>query len=230
MSLVHEGKRDPDRVRHALQGIIDDSALTPSLGGVEWTDPKLYHAIIEQRSIERGWPSLDKHFNLNKPHSGNYRLTSVTLSLGQGLDYDFAEAVAWAKDVITRLGFQFDNYLEGLHIHADIFDYSALEAPSVRPAQLDLNAYWDTCVGCSVADSRTTHRQAILEPLWLFCMNPLIWLKMDGRKIPFVSCPGAKLGDRMVLRLEADVLGAYISWTKASKQHTNATVAKLVQE
>lgn len=224
---ILSGKRDPEVICPHLQAIIDGSALKQS--AIPWSPVCTYVQKLKARSDLRGWGLTDERLlNLAltlQDHAGPLQPEGISLTLGKGLKYDLAEAEAWAKDNFAELGVSFtvrkSRYSMKLYGGAEL-----PTAPTVAPAHLDLEKFWDKKDGISVdwvreqdADLPTT------EPYWLLCLNPEAWLAIDGKTMPVLRSPGVMVGDDYVLSFIRDGGEACVNYNWSDYQWANAAIA-----
>jgi len=206
------GARDPEAIRPYLQAIIDGSVLSQTV--YKWAPVCTYLPKIAARNELRGWGLTDDQLlewaKGLQDHDGFLRPEAITLSLGKGLQYDLAEAAAWATDVFAELGESFTDYV--MKNNWSVKPYGGLTLPSrptIAPAHLEL--LWDKKQGITADDVRTKRADLpILELYWLLCLNPHIWLAMDGKDVPYMRSPGVVVDDDDVLDFGRDGDEAYV--------------------
>jgi hypothetical protein len=217
---VINGRLDPDVIRSYLQAII--YGASPWRNANLWSPVCTYVPKIKARSDLRGWGLTDEQLfelalNL-EDHAGPLQPEGISLTLGKGLEYDLAEAEAWAKDSFTALGMgiSFTDYVQKKASPVEYYGtkHTFVPAqPTIAPAHLDLEKFWDKVDGVSVSQVRDLLTNLpTTEPYWLKCLNPKAWLSIDGKTMPLLTSPGLVVNDDDVQLFRCDKRTVHVGY------------------
>ncbi len=126
-------------------------------------------------------------------HAGPLQPTSITLTLGKGLQHDWNTAMKIVQYELSQIGGAFTPYVDG----SQLTYYAGCEVASdqrrLAPALLDLGRFWSKLDGVSVRQVRGQLRGQPLpttEVAWLLALSPQVYAAMDGKTIPRLWAPG----------------------------------------
>lgn len=168
--------------------------LAPSVSQPNYTAVSDYVDIIMARSKLRGWGFTKKHadaFSIELvacDHAGPLAPTGTSMWLGRDLAYNWAERVAWLKDVAAAEGLE---YYQSFDSSPNFYPGSEVQGKlSLHAAGLDLSL-WDLQNGLVPDNERPKQpRWPSLEVPDLLCLNPELLHLMDGKNFPYLMAPG----------------------------------------
>jgi len=209
--------------RKSFQAVLAGE-LTLPLPEILWTPVGEYAQRINARRELRGWSLADAQLTALAielqlyPHAGRLLPTGVTMWLGQDLDYNRAEAIAWLKDEVEALGFEFTDYTGS--DRTTFYPGSELEGdPFVFPIGLDLEAHRDRENGIVPNQVRPNcPTWPSLEVPWLYCLNPQVYVAMNGTDNPYALAPGLVVGSADLPRFCRHGRKAYVGSLSGSSQ------------
>lgn len=170
---------------------------------------------IMARSELRGWgfTQTDAKELAAKLHDhyGPLTPTGVSIWLGNNLEFNWTEMIAWIKDEVEDVGFTFE---ERFSPDYQLSFYPGSEQSGNRKlgvVDLDLSTFWDPTDGVVskyVRLKRPESKWPGLEVPLFLALNPQVYVAMDGKTIPYMlaaglvvyddSLPGFNRHDRMV--------------------------------
>lgn len=213
--MVVAGSRDLTQVRPALQDIIDGNfaeSTPPS-----FTPISEYAELIWARSEERGWGFTRDQIEQLRAELAVGTLNAVTIWRGRDLAYNWAESLAWLKDVVETAGLEYNLYFDST---PSFYTGSELmgDEPFLAVAKLDFS-HWDRKNSLVPNELRQQQpRWPSLEvPDWL-ALNPGYISQMDGKKIPFLMASGFVVGSDYVPDFYRDGREFNVSYSSAGHQ------------
>lgn len=159
---------------------------------IPWTPVGEYADKIRVWNQARGWGLTEKHIGALErklqatPHAGDLLPTSVTLSLGKGVSYDWREAMACLKvELRNLLGTGYWGF--GERVSPELLQSFSGSEPKrglyAAPAKLDLQEFYSA--NMRVDAIRTPDRKwPGTEVPWLLALNPQIVEMMTSVQIP----------------------------------------------
>lgn len=192
--------------------------------GYAWADVDTYAEAISARSQLRGWgldrDSIESALSAIRGHKDVLHPTAITLSLGKGAGYDWAEANAWMADSLKEHGSKyFDDCSAYFSMPVESgtssgrFHYPERSRlisdsePELAPSYLDLerfhfkdSAIWGVLSVMDIINRGQTGRLngwPGLDMLWLFALNSEMYLEGWNRWIEPAALllPGIVLTD-----------------------------------
>jgi hypothetical protein len=199
---------------------------------IPWTPVAQYVDKIRAWNKMRGWGLTEKHIGAfarklqSAPHAGDLLPTSVTLTLGKGLDYDWNEAWECIEYELRYLNG--NNYGIGKSIVPGRLQYfegsESKRGPYLAPAKLDLHEFYYTKT--RLMDIRSSDRKwPGTEVLWLLALNPQIVAMTSSSnvpcigKVPTLIMAGLNFGNANAPTI-AGSLGSFWDFTKLYQYHT----------
>jgi hypothetical protein len=188
--------------------------LKPPVPQPSYTAVSDYVARIMARSELRGWGFTQKHADSlsaqleGHDHAGPLAPVGVKMWLGRDLTFNWAERIAWLKDIVAAEGLTYYQYLDStptFHPGSEIKGNLSLAA-----AGLDLSL-WHRQNGLVPNEVRAQQScWPSLEVPDLLCLNPSLMHVMDGENFPFLMAPGLVVGSDRVPLFARDGREVYV--------------------
>lgn len=193
--------------REAFRSLL---ALKPPV--IRWSPVAQYAAKLRDwnRRFDLGLTraQIDKLAVELPAHAGSHQPTSIALTLGKGLQYDYEVALKILAYEVGKVGVKFTPYVDSSRISA--FPGSKVQRmakPGLGVALLDIGRFWDPVNGvapCQVREQFRDRPLPGLEVMWLLALNPHVYVAMDGERIPYMFGIGVVVDGEDVLCLSRD--------------------------
>lgn len=184
---------------------------------IPWTPVRAYPDLIAERAKKKDWPISAEQIQMleNKlkylDHGGDFLPIGVEVWLGD-LSITTTEMLKWIADGQEEIYQRPD-----INIMSDSISHQrALERPE-EPALIvrkyDLMKHWDKNVEADYDMPDVTAMEDIwpgVNGLSLVALNPVYFVRMNGKTVPYCTIPGLRYGNRAdkVIQISKKRLGS----------------------
>lgn len=218
--LLALAKADGSRIDRAAFNAL----LAPVPEAIDWTPVSQYADKLRDWNNRFSLGLSDEQIDglILPDHAGPHQPTSITLTLGKGLQHDRKVVRQILKYELNKIGVAFTDYSEDAPTsYFPGSEPADSKQPSLGTALLDIGRFWDSKNGVAPRAVREQFRGQplpALEVAWLLALNPQVYAAMDGKTVPFMWAPGLVIRSGGVACFGRGAVGAFVRGHRGGNQ------------